>query len=98
MGHLEGLSELLSKSVGGFVPAFNCGQEPKGLCRLPSLLGSIREQLLCPAPGKERPAVPHTWRAAGNFCCFNGGSVGLCDPHKKDLDQSRTTLQVCAMG
>lgn len=31
MGHLEGLSELLSKNVGVFVSALNHGQEPKGV-------------------------------------------------------------------
>lgn len=70
MGLLEGLSELLSKNVGVFVSALNCEEEPKGVCRLPSLLGSIRGQLLCSALGKVRPAVPRTWGAAGNFCFF----------------------------
>lgn len=32
MGHLEGLSELLSKNVGVSVSALNHGQEPKGVC------------------------------------------------------------------
>lgn len=98
MGHLDGLSELLSKNMGVFVSALNHGQEPKGVCRLPSLWGSIRGQLLCSALSEERPAVPRTWRVDGIFCFFDEASTALCDPHKKDLQQFRTTSQVCPLG